>query len=97
MRELRLYHRALGDVTRLRIVHVLATGGDQTVGALMHAARVSQPLMSWHLRRLRRAGLVRTERRGREVVCALDRERFGELQRRSFRVLMNPSEATAGE
>ena len=53
--------------------------------------------MSWHLRRLRRAGIVRTERAGREVRCALDRERFAELQRRGFRVLMNRSEATVGE
>lgn len=97
LRELRLYHRALGDVTRLRIVHRLATEGDQTVGTLMRALSVSGPLMTWHLRRLQHAGIVRTERIGREVRCMLDRERFAELQRRGFRVLMNPSEATIGE
>lgn len=97
LRELKLYYRALGDVTRLRIVHLLATEGDQTVGALMRTVRVSGPLMTWHLRRLRRAEIVRTTRVGREVLCSLDRERFGELQRRGFRVLVNPSEATVGE
>jgi len=35
------------------------------------ALRVSQPLMSWHLRILRRAGLVTTYRSGRQVHCAV--------------------------
>jgi DNA-binding transcriptional ArsR family regulator len=47
--------------------------------------------MSWHLRRLTRAGIIRTERVGREVRCSFDRERFAELQDRSFRALMNRS------
>jgi len=81
----------------LRIVNRLATEGDLTVNALTRAVRVSQPLMSWHLRRLTRAGVVRTTRVGREVRCSLDRERFAELQRRSFRILMNRTEATVGE
>lgn len=97
LRELQLYHRALGDTTRLRIVNLLATEGDLTVSALTRAVRVSQPLMSWHLRRLRRAGIVRTARAGREVHCSLDRERFAELQRRGFRLLMNRTEATVSE
>ncbi len=95
LRELQLYHKALGDTTRLRIVNLLATDGDQSVSALTRTVRVSQPLISWHLRRLRRAGIVRTERVGREVRCSLDRERFAELQRRGFRVLMNRSGTVA--
>jgi ArsR family transcriptional regulator len=63
------------------------------VSALTRAVRVSQPLMSWHLRRLRRAGIIRTTRSGREVHCALDRARFADLQQRTFRVLMNRTEA----
>jgi ArsR family transcriptional regulator len=93
LRELKLYHRALGDVTRLRIVHLLATNGERTVGSLGRSAQISQPLLSWHLRRLQRAGLVRLARSGREVRCTLDRERFAELQRKGFRLLMNPTEA----
>jgi DNA-binding transcriptional ArsR family regulator len=96
LRELRLYHRALGDVTRLRIVHLLATEGEHTVGTLMRSLRVSGPLMSWHLHRLQRAGLVRLERSGREVRCHFQRERFLELQRRDFRILMNRGEANVG-
>jgi ArsR family transcriptional regulator len=59
------------------------------VSALVQRVRISQPLMSWHLRRLTRAGIVRTNRVGREVRCSFDRERFAELQERTFRTLMN--------
>ena len=91
--ELQRFHRALGDVNRLRILNVLATDGEQNVTSLIARLRISGPLMSWHLRRLRRAGVVRMTRIGREVVCALDRERFAEMQERTFRVLMNRTEA----
>ena len=90
LRELKSYYRALGDVNRLRIVQILATEGEQPVSSLARRLRISQPLMSWHLRRLTRAGIVRTERVGREVRCSFDRERFAELQDRSYRTLMNP-------
>ena len=91
LRELRAFHRALGDVTRLRVVQILATEGELPVSELIQRLRISAPLMSWHLRRLTRAGIVRTERLGREVRCSFDRERFAELQDRGFRALMNRS------
>ena len=93
VRELQRFHRALGDVNRLRILNVLATDGEQNVNSLISRLRISGPLMSWHLRRLRRAGVVRMTRIGREVNCALDRERFADLQERTFRILMNRNEA----
>ena len=89
LRELKAFHRALGDVTRIRVIQILANEGEQPVSSLVKRVRVSQPLMSWHLRRLTRAGIVRTERVGREVRCSFDRERFAELQERTFRTLMN--------
>ena len=93
LRELRSYYRALGDVNRLRIVQILVTEGEQPVSELARRLRISQPLMSWHLRRLRRAGIIRMERAGREVRCSFDREKFGELNARGFRLLMNRAEA----
>lgn len=89
-RDLRTYYRALGDGTRLRILQLLATEGEHTVSALAIRLRLSQPLLSWHLRRLRRAGVVSTVRAGREVRCTFDRERFAQLHERGFRTLMNP-------
>ena len=68
-----LVHKALADPTRLRILQRLATG-DGTVTDLMHHVDLSQPLVSWHLRRLRAAGLVETRRQGRETICSLGRE-----------------------
>ena len=92
-RDLRRYYRALGDDTRLRILQTLATDGEHTVSELALKLRLSQPLLSWHLRRLRLAGIVRTTRVGREVRCAFDHERFAQLHDRGFRMLMNPGSA----
>ena len=91
VRDLRTYYRALGDDTRLRVLQLLATEGERTVTELALRLRLSQPLLSWHLRRLRRAGVVRTVRVGREVRCSFDRERFAQLDERGFRTLMNPA------
>ena len=93
LRELKSFHRALGDETRIRVVQLLANDGEQPVSSLVRRLRISQPLMSWHLRRLRRAGIIQMERVGREVHCSFERERFAELNARGFRVLMNPAEA----
>lgn len=91
VRDLRTYYRALGDDTRLRVLQLLATEGERTVTELAVRLRLSQPLLSWHLRRLRRAGVVKTVRVGREVRCSFDRDRFAQLHERGFRTLMNPS------
>jgi DNA-binding transcriptional ArsR family regulator len=62
--------RALTAPIRLAIIDLLA---DQTycVHELVDAIGASQPLVSQHLRVLRGASLVRTRRRGREVVYEL--------------------------
>ena len=73
LREVARFHKALADPTRLRILQRLAIG-EGTVTDLMHHVDLSQPLVSWHLRRLRTAGLVETRRSGREVICSLSRD-----------------------
>lgn len=93
LRELRSFYRALGDVNRLRIVQLLVTEGELPVSELARRLRISQPLMSWHLRRLRRAGIIHMERNGREVRCSFDHARFVELDTRGYRLLMNRAEA----
>lgn len=79
--ELKRTLRALGDVVRLQIVRVLAGCAEMNVTDLAQVLAaegrpVSQPLVSWHLAMLRRAGLVRTRRMGRLVYCSLDRDRY---------------------
>jgi ArsR family transcriptional regulator, arsenate/arsenite/antimonite-responsive transcriptional repressor len=75
LRELRVVHKALADVNRLRIVQRLA-GGTASVTDLIEEIGLSQPLVSWHIGRLRAAGLVTTLRRGRETTITLRPEAF---------------------
>ncbi|HLA15378.1 MAG TPA: metalloregulator ArsR/SmtB family transcription factor [Candidatus Limnocylindrales bacterium] len=78
LRRLRVFHKALADVNRLRIVRRLASGPG-TVTELIEHVGLSQPLVSHHVKRLRDAGLVSTERHGREVVIRLRPEAFDEV------------------
>ncbi len=75
-RELKMMTKALGDIARLAIVYHLARGTEITVTSLTAMLGLSQPLVSWHLRKLRRAGLIRTRRAGRQVYCSLDIPRY---------------------
>lgn len=86
LRSLRLVHKALADVNRLRIVRRLAEG-EATVSELIEQVGLSQPLVSWHLGRLRIAGLVETRRAGRETVSRLVPEAFDAFERYERRVL----------
>lgn len=79
--ELKRMLKALGDAVRLMMISVLGASDEITVTDLAEllAARgrfVSQPLVSWHISQLRRAGFVRTRRTGRQVYCSLDKGRY---------------------
>ncbi len=86
LRVLRTFHRALADVNRLRIVRRLADG-PLTVTELIEHVGLSQPLVSHHLKRLRDAGLVETRRVGRETICSLRPQAFGEVAEHERTVL----------
>ena len=86
LRELRLVHKALADVNRLRIVRRLAAGAA-SVTELVAEVGLSQPLVSWHVGRLRAAGLVSTRRIGRETVCSVRRDAFDAFAARQRSVL----------
>jgi ArsR family transcriptional regulator len=77
---------ALKDVVRLEMLSVLAER-ECTVNELAETLDRSQPLMSWHLRRLRAAGIVKIRRSGREVYCSLDRD-VVQQQQQAFRDLI---------
>ena len=70
--ELEKLTRALADKVRLNIVRILANSQEVNVTDLTQQLLISQPLVSWHLAILRRNGLVRTRRQGRQVYCSLD-------------------------
>lgn len=94
LRELRLVHKALADVNRLRIVRRLASG-EATVAELVAQVGLSQPLVSWHIGRLRAAGLVTTRRTGRETFCRLIPEAFATFAARQADVLGLPGTGNA--
>ncbi|MDE3074357.1 MAG: helix-turn-helix transcriptional regulator [Chloroflexota bacterium] len=78
-RELKGLCRALGDVSRLRMVRHLAATAEVNVTELAGLLMLSQPLTSWHVRILKRAGILTTRRNGRQVYCSLDRRRVSQL------------------
>jgi ArsR family transcriptional regulator len=86
LRELRIFHKALADVNRLRMVQRLAHG-PATVGDLIDFVGLSQPLVSWHIAKLKAAGIVHTRKSGREVVCQLQMAAFDEVARRERALL----------
>jgi ArsR family transcriptional regulator len=86
LRAVAAYHKALSDPTRLRLVQRLADG-PATVTELTDHVDLSQPLVSWHLHRLKAAGVVGTRRAGREVICTLSRDVMAHFQARERELL----------
>ena len=58
---------ALGDPTRLAIIARLADGEPRSIAALTAGAPMTRQAMTKHLRVLEDAGLVASERAGREA------------------------------
>lgn len=75
LRELAGRLRALGDETRLQILGLLLAAEQETLCACHIEERfdLSQPTISHHLKILRDAGLVTSERRGSWVFYRLER------------------------
>ena len=63
--------QALADPTRLSIVRQLVACADVCACDFVECCTVSQPTISHHLRVLREAGIVTSERRGTNIVYAL--------------------------
>jgi len=72
---------ALGDPTRLALVRRLSAGGALSVTALTTGTRISRQAVTKHLGILARAGLVESERRGRERLWALAPGRIHDARR----------------
>lgn len=64
--ELSQVLKALADPVRLRLLSLIGahTGGEACVCELVDAFELSQPTISHHLKVLRDAGLISSERRG---------------------------------
>ena len=72
---------ALGDETRLGLVARLCHGGPMSIARLTEGADVTRQAVTKHLRALEDAGLVRSDRAGRERVWELRKQRLAEARR----------------
>jgi ArsR family transcriptional regulator len=82
--------KALADPSRVRIVNLLATaGGPVCVCDLTPTLGLAQGTVSFHLKRLLDAGLIRRERRGTWSYYSLER---GALHR--VAAVLEPGEGT---
>lgn len=67
---------AVGDATRLRLLHLLPTeadcAGGYNVSALAERLGLAQPTVSHHLRVLRQAGIIQSTRMCRDIYYYVD-------------------------
>lgn len=72
--------KALGDPVRMQLVDVLRkNAGKVCVCELVPLFDISQPTVSHHLRKLREAGIVGSERRGLWAYYYVEPDALGEL------------------
>ena len=86
--ELSEVFKALSDPTRLRLVKLLSDQkGALCVNALARELNVTQSAVSQHLRVLRQAGLVKSDRRGSAVHYSLAQDRLEQYKARILETL----------
>src|SRR2546426_12020045 len=83
----RWFH-ALGDETRLQIIDRLSEG-EQCVCDLTDMLETARSRLSFHLKTLKDAGLLRDRRQGRWIYYALDPDAIAEIE--SAVAAMKPS------
>jgi ArsR family transcriptional regulator len=66
--------KALSDPTRLRILRAISQMSELCECNIVPAFGLSQPTISYHLKTLREAGLIRSERRGQWVYHAVNQK-----------------------
>ena len=91
--DLAIMFKALADPIRLRLFSLIAArGGDEAcVCDLTETFELSGPTMSYHLKMLREAGLVSSERRGTWVYYRLIPQALQQLA-----AVLTPTPALAG-
>ena len=74
--------KALADPTRVRIINMLVNADDPVcVCEFTPALELSQPTVSFHLAKLRKAGLLDREQRGTWAYYSLNRSALGRVAR----------------
>ncbi len=83
--------QAIAEVTRLQIVRLLGDG-ERCVCELQSALDAAQSRLSFHLKKLKDAGVIADRREGRWIYYALVPEAIDEL--REFLEVMKPDVTT---
>jgi DNA-binding transcriptional ArsR family regulator len=86
---------ALGDESRLQIVKKLCERGPLSIAKLTQGSDISRQGVTKHLHALHSAGLVRSERRGRERIWKLEPRRIDEVMRYLARISRQWDDALA--
>jgi DNA-binding transcriptional ArsR family regulator len=71
------FAKALADETRQKIM-ALCCCQQLSVNEIVEATDVAQPTVSHHLAILRGAGLVKVERRGKQILYTLNQDRLAQ-------------------
>ncbi len=79
MENLSPYFKALGEITRLKIINIL-TKGEMCVCQIMDHLQLSQPAVSHHMKILKQAGLVVDRKQGKWTHYCLNKKAFEELK-----------------
>ena len=72
---------ALGDETRLALVLRLGSGGPHSIAQLASESPYTRQAITKHLEVLSSAGLVRSDRRGRERIWTVEADRLDAARR----------------
>ena len=81
LRKAVLVLRAVNHKLRQQIIDLLENSNRMTVTDIYIKLRLEQSVASQHLAILRRAGVVLTERQGKYIYYALDKERLSQISR----------------
>lgn len=69
--EVEKFGKGIGNTSRYSIIEALLKG-ERTVGELVLLTKLSQPLVSQHLKTLKTSNLVTSVRRGQEVFYSVN-------------------------
>lgn len=79
LKKLEKISKALGDVNRLKILHLIAQhGGIGQCAAILESLDLAQPSVSHHIKILTEAGLIEAVKEGRHHKYILNHDNFTE-------------------
>lgn len=88
--------KTLGDPTRLRIVRMLARNGETCVCKIVDELEMNQPTVSFHMARLKQAGLLSARKEGQWVHYSLKTDALREGPLALLAEIVALADASAG-